>query len=239
MAGLGELARNGSPSAATALGSFQPGVLNSAMSAAIKCGALKVGLSTFGAVNGVFPVGQALAVLARGAWALSGNRELNRNFLDGIKGQRLMAAGDFDPSAAIREINGALQTTRRSCSTLNWDEIPRALCGLYTTDPVRSAYIDGELDLAKAITDKNMTALRNPCDMHTMAHADAIHHELSGFGTSIHLRNTQRALALESFSERPAAAGQGEPRGGGPPTSPSCPARVRRPLVISSASSTR
>ena len=67
MADLEELAGRGSPSTATAFGSFQPGVLDRTMSAAIKCGALKVGLSTAEAVYGVFPVGQALAVLARGA----------------------------------------------------------------------------------------------------------------------------------------------------------------------------
>ena len=47
-----------------------------------------------------------------------------------------------------------------------------------------------------------------------MAHADAVIHELSGFGASTDLRNTQRALALERFSERSAAAGQGPPEQG-------------------------
>ena len=65
---------------------------------------------------------------------------------------------------------------------------------------MRSAYIDGGLDLAKAITDKSKMALRNPCDLPTMAHADAILRELSSFRTSIGLRNTQCALAPEAIS---------------------------------------
>ena len=60
-------------------------------------------------------------------------------------------------------------------------------------------------------------ALRNPCALLTMAHADAIPHELSSCGTSIDLRNTQRALALERISERSAPSGQGEPGGGAAP----------------------
>ena len=79
---------------------------------------------------------------------------------------------------------------------------------------MHSAYVNGELDLAKTITDKKKMALRNPCDLFTMAHADAILHELSSFGTSIHLRNTQRALALECLSEHSAGAGQDPPEGG-------------------------
>ena len=55
---------------------------------------------------------------------------------------------------------------------------------------MRSAYIGGEPDLVKAITDMSKMALRNPCDLLTMAHAGAILHELSSFGTSIDLRNT-------------------------------------------------
>jgi len=76
---------------------------------------------------------------------------------------------------------------------------------------VHSAFIDGELDLAKAIAEKNKMALRNPCDLLTMAHAGTIFHVLSGFGTSIDLRNTQRALAIERFAERFAAAEHGPP----------------------------
>ena len=101
-----------------------------------------------------------------------------------------MAGEGFDPSAAVCEINRALQTVRRSRSTLNWDEITGAICGLYTSHPVNSAYIDGELDLSKAIAEKSKMALRNPCDLYTTTHAGAIPHELSGFGTSTDLRNT-------------------------------------------------
>ena len=108
MADLGELAVKGSPSATTVLGSFQHEVLDRAMSAAIKCGTLRVGLGVVEAVYGVFPIGQALAVLVRGAWASSGNRRLNRSTLGAIGGQQLMAVGQFDPSAAVREINRAL-----------------------------------------------------------------------------------------------------------------------------------
>ena len=70
-----------------------------------------------------------------------------------------MVGGEVNPSVAVREINRALETSRRSWATPNWDEITRAICGLYTFLPVNSAYIDGELDLAKAITEKNEMAL--------------------------------------------------------------------------------
>ena len=79
---------------------------------------------------------------------------------------------------------------------------------------MHSSYVDGEIDLAKAITDKNKMALRNPFDLFTMAHADAIPHEPSSFGTNIDLRSTQRALALERLSEHLVEAGQGPPEGG-------------------------
>ena len=108
MADLGELAKKGSPSATAFLDGFQPGVLDRTMSAAIKCGTPYVSLSAVEAVYGVFPVGQALAVLARGAWAPSGNRKLNRNIPGAIESQQLAVAGKFDPSAAVREINRAL-----------------------------------------------------------------------------------------------------------------------------------
>ena len=78
------------------------------MSATIKCGALHVSLSAVEAVYGVFPVGRALAVLVREAWASSSNRKLNRDIPDAIKGQQLVAAGEFDSSAAVREIKRAL-----------------------------------------------------------------------------------------------------------------------------------
>ena len=95
-----------------------------------------------------------------------------------------MFGGEFDPSAAVREINRALQTARHSRPALNWDEITRAICGLYTSLPVDSAYIGGKLDLF------------------TMAYAGTIPHELSISGTGIDLRNTQRPLAIERYAER-------------------------------------
>ena len=44
----------------------------------------------------------------------------------------------------------------------SWEGITRAICGLYTSLTVNSAYIDGELDLAKAAAEKSKMALRNP-----------------------------------------------------------------------------
>ena len=93
MSDLGDLAARGSPSATTILGSFQFDVLDRTMSSAMKCGDLRVSLSAVGTMYGVFPVGQALAVLTRGAWAPSGNRKPNRNIPDVIEGQQLMVAG--------------------------------------------------------------------------------------------------------------------------------------------------
>ena len=139
MADLEELASKGSPSAGAVLSSFQPDILGRTMCTTIKCGTLKVGPSIAKVVCGLFPVDQAPAVLARGAWAPSGNRKLNRSILDVIEGQRLMAGGGYDPSAAVREINRALQTAKRSRSTPNWDEITRALCSLFTALLVHSA----------------------------------------------------------------------------------------------------
>ena len=52
-------------------------------------------------------------------------------------------------------------------------------------------------------------ALRSPCDLFTMAHADTTPHELSDFGTRIDLRNTQRAIAIGRFAKRSAAAEPG------------------------------
>ena len=72
---------------------------------AIKSVALKVGLSVVGAVCGVFSVGQIIAILARGAWAPSGNRKINRSTINVIEGQQLVVGGEFDPSAAVREID--------------------------------------------------------------------------------------------------------------------------------------
>ena len=95
------------------------------MCTAIKGGALKVGLSAVGAVYGVFPVGQAVALLSRGAWAPSGNRMPYRNTINAIEGQRLVVGGEFDQSAAVRRIIRALQTAKRSRPTPNWDEITR------------------------------------------------------------------------------------------------------------------
>ena len=43
----------------------------------------------------MFPVGQAIAVLARGAWAPSGNRRPNRGITNAIEGQQLVVGGDF------------------------------------------------------------------------------------------------------------------------------------------------
>ena len=86
MADLRGLSSSGSPSAAVALGSSEPGVRDMAKCRAAKNGAHKVGLSTTEAVYGVIPVGQAIAVLARGAWALSGNCGLNRNTANAIEG---------------------------------------------------------------------------------------------------------------------------------------------------------
>ena len=183
MAGLQELASEGFPSAFAVLDSFQPDVRDRAMCNAIKFGGLKVGLSTVEAVYGVYTVGQAIAVLARGAWVPSGNR----NTINLIEGQRLVVGGGFNPSAAAHEINRALQTAGHSRSTFNWDEITREICGLYSFPPVDSVYIDGELDLAKAIAEKSKMALRNPGVMFTISHADSALRELRSSGTSADL----------------------------------------------------
>ena len=108
MADPGELAEKGSPSATTVLGSTQLDVLDRAISAGINCGTLRVSLGVAEAVYSVLHVGQALAVLARGAWVPSGNRKLNRSILDAIEGRQLMAVREFDPSTAVREIKRML-----------------------------------------------------------------------------------------------------------------------------------
>ena len=108
MADLGELAEKGPPSATIDLGSFQPDVSDRTLSATTKCGTLPVSLRIAEALYGVFSVGQALAVLARGAWAPSGNRKPNKSILGIIEGQQLVVVGEFDPSAAVREISRVL-----------------------------------------------------------------------------------------------------------------------------------
>ena len=159
---LEKLASKGSPSAA--VGTFQPDVRDRAMCNAIKSGALKVGFGVVEAVCGVFLVGQALAVLSSGARAPTGNRRPNRNITSAIGGQQFVVGGEFDPSAAVRELNRALQNAKRSRPTPNWGERTRTIFGLYTPLPVTFAYIDGKFDLAKAITEKNKMALQNPCE---------------------------------------------------------------------------
>ena len=58
-------------------------------------------------------------------------------------------------------------------SAKSTDEIMRAICGLYTSLLVDSAYIGGKLDLAKAIAEKNEVALQNPCDLFITSNADS------------------------------------------------------------------
>ena len=102
-------------------------------------------LSAIETANGVFPVGQAIAVLVRGAWAPFGNRELNRKIVNAVNGQQLMAGGKFDASLAVREINKALQIA-------------------YSYIPGGAAYTNTVLGLAKAISEKNQVLLQNPSD---------------------------------------------------------------------------
>ena len=96
MANFEELASKGFPSAAAVLGSFHHVVWERAMCNEIKSGALKVGLGVAKAVCGVFPVGQAIAALARGAGAPSGNRKLNRGIINAIEGQRPVVGGELN-----------------------------------------------------------------------------------------------------------------------------------------------
>ena len=119
MADLRELASPGSSSAATVLGSPEPDARDMAICNAIKNETPKEGLSVIEAVYGVFPVGQAIAVLGCEAWAPSGNHRPNRNTANAIEGKQLMTGRKFDPSATVREINKALQTAKRSRSALN------------------------------------------------------------------------------------------------------------------------
>ena len=63
-----------------------------------------------------------MAVLASGAWAPSGNRRPNRKIASMVEGLQLMVCEKFDPSAAMRDINRALQTAKRSWSAFNWGE---------------------------------------------------------------------------------------------------------------------
>ena len=143
MADLEELAGKGPPSAESVLDSPQPDVRDRAMCTAFKSGTLQVGLSIVEAVCGVFPVSHAPGVLARGARAPSGNRKPNRNIINATEGKRTTVGRELVRSAAVREVNRALQTTKRCRSALKWEEITRAFCGLYTTLPVHSAYIGG------------------------------------------------------------------------------------------------
>ena len=131
--------------------------------------------------------------------------KLNRNSIDVIEGQQLMAGGKFDPSAAVREIRRVLQTARRSRSALDTDKITREICGLYTSLPVETAYVDGDLGTAKAVNEKSKMALQNSCCLLAMAHGDSALRELSDFGTIADLRSKLGALARERRAQwRPA-----------------------------------
>ena len=135
-----------------------------------------VRLSVAEAVYGAPLIGQAIAILPRVEWAPSGNRKLNRNTINVIEGQRLVVGEVFNSSTAVCEINRALQTVRRSRSTPNSDEITRTICGIYTPLPFDSVSIDGEPVLAKSIAEKKKMALRNPCDLFIIYHADSVLH---------------------------------------------------------------
>ena len=63
--------------------------------------------------------------------------------------------------------------------------------------PVDTAHVDDDLDLAKAITEKNLMALRNPCDLFTMPHVDEAHSKFRSSGSGVNLRDTPGALAQE------------------------------------------
>ena len=78
----------GSPSAATVPGSLQPDVRDKAFCAATVLGVVE-------SAYGIFSVGQAMAVLAVGAWPPSGSHEVKKITVKTAKNQRLIAAGKF------------------------------------------------------------------------------------------------------------------------------------------------
>jgi len=67
----------------------------------------------------------------------------------------MMVRDEFDPSAAVVAINRAIQKGKRSKSSLDWDEIARAVYGLFPAVPMSSNYYDKELDLATSVCDIN------------------------------------------------------------------------------------
>ena len=86
---------------------------------AITSGEVQVKLSVIEAVYGVFPYGQAMAVLAGSAFAPAGDHGLSRSILETVRHQSLMVRDEFDPSAAVVTINRAIKKGKRSKSSLN------------------------------------------------------------------------------------------------------------------------
>ena len=116
MADLRELASTGSPSAATTPSSPKPDVRDMTF-----CNTNKNGPQSWASEPSRRRTGFPPSAKP------PGNRRPSRNTANAIGGQQPVAGGKFDPSAAVHEINRALQTTKRSRSALSSDETTRAI----------------------------------------------------------------------------------------------------------------
>ena len=129
---------------------------------AITSGEVRVELSVVEAVYGVFPFGQAMAVLAAAAFTPTGDHDLSRHILETVRSQGLMVGDEFEPSAAAVAINRAIQKGKRSKASLDWDKIARAVYGLFAAVPMSLNYRDMDLDLVATVCDMNGLLLQAP-----------------------------------------------------------------------------
>ena len=162
---------------------------------AITSGEVQVELSVVEAVYGVFPFGQAMAVLAAAAFTPTGDHDLSRHILETVRSQGLMVGDEFEPSAAAVAINRAIQKGKRSKASLDWDKIARAVYGLFAAVPMSLNYRDGGLDLVATVCDMNGLLLQAPGERFARRDVESALGLIKRFGDSVDRRKTVADLA--------------------------------------------
>ena len=162
---------------------------------AITSGEVRVELSVVEAVYGVFPFGQAMAVLAGAAFTPTGDHDLSRHILETVRLQNLMVGDEFDPSTAAVAINRAIQKGKRSKTSLDWDKIARAVYGLFAAVPMSLNYRDMDLDLVATVCDMNGLLLQAPGERFVRRDVESALGLIKRFGDSVDRRKTIADLA--------------------------------------------
>ena len=191
---LGRLAAK-SRSAKTVYERLREDVRDQTICDAITSGEVQVELSVVEAVYGVFPFGQAMAVLAAAAFTPTGDHDLSRHILETVRSQSLMVGDEFEPSAAAVAINRAIQKGKRSKASLDWDKIARAVYGLFAAVPMSLNYRDRDLDLVATVCDMNGLLLQAPGERFARRDVESALGLIKRFGDSVDRRKTIADLA--------------------------------------------